>query len=297
MASTIDPFWWECIRRDVEPRLIEEARLVLTAVDVDFRIHFEDGHWCLYVPRGLGAEATAHLERYRAENVDARPSLPIERPPVDSGFAGAVAYVFAIWLVPTLEAWASFGARLRDVGPLDAALVRTGEWWRTVTALTLHADIGHLIGNSVFGAVLGVLVARRLGSGVGWLAIVVAAALGNALDAIVQRDGFVSLGASTAAFAALGIAATAGVRADASRGDWRRHLAPIAGAIGLLAFTGLEGERTDIVAHVCGFLVGIAVGALCARIPPRWLGPAAQRRAGLAAIAVALGCWTIALRA
>jgi len=293
MTTPIDPLWWECIRRDDVARFIEEARLVLTAVDIDFRVHREGEHWCLYVPRGLGPRALAELERYRAENVP-RPRAWSEPLPVDNGIVGALAFLFVIWLLPTLEAWAPFGIDLRDAGSLDAEAFRGGEWWRVVTALTLHADIGHLLGNSVFGAVLGVLVARRLGSGLGWLLVVICAALGNAVNAAIQVNGFVSIGASTATFAALGLAAFANVRRATGQVDWRRHLAPVAAALALLAFTGVEGENTDILAHVFGFSTGAVCGRLCARSDARRLGRRVQRVAGGAAALIAFGAWSLA---
>jgi membrane associated rhomboid family serine protease len=298
MTASIDPLWWECIRRDEHPLQIEDARLVLTAVDIDYRIHREDDHWCLYVPRGLGTRALAELERYRAENV--RPPRPSPaQPPVDRGFAGALGFLLVIWLLPTLEAWAPFGLRLRDAGCLDADAFRAGEWWRAITALTLHADLGHLLGNSVFGAVLGILVARRVGSGVGWFLVVVCAALGNAINASIQPSGFVSIGASTATFAALGLAAFASVRPGRGNGDWRRHLAPVAAALALLAFTGIEGERTDILAHLFGFAIGSVCGHILARLDGahagvRRVSRRLQRIAAATTVTVIAAAWLLA---
>src|SRR2546428_375850 len=55
-------------------------------------------------------------------------------------------------------------------GEADATRMMAGEWWRAVTALTLHADAPHLLGNAVAGALLVTAVCQQLGPGVGlWL--------------------------------------------------------------------------------------------------------------------------------
>src|SRR2546430_9329762 len=47
-----------------------------------------------------------------------------------------------------------------------------GEWWRAVTALTLHADAPHLLGNALASALLVTAVCQQLGPGVGlWLVL------------------------------------------------------------------------------------------------------------------------------
>ena len=42
-----------------------------------------------------------------------------------------------------------------------------GEWWRAVTALTLHVELDHLGGNLAFGAFFGYFIGRYSGTGVG----------------------------------------------------------------------------------------------------------------------------------
>ena len=60
----------------------------------------------------------------------------------------------------------------------------------------------------------------------------------------------------------------------ALRRNWRRgrmfstlrDWAPIAGGIMLLAFLGFGDGQTDILAHIFGFLSGICLGGLLARL-------------------------------
>ncbi len=100
----------------------------------------------------------------------------------------------------------AFGFDWLEGGALNGAIPATHEWWRVVTALTLHADVGHLLSNLAFGAVFGFLASRALGGRrrVGQYSCF-GAMMGNGLDAMVMPTEQRSLGASTAVFAALGI--------------------------------------------------------------------------------------------
>src|SRR5207249_906367 len=74
-------------------------------------------------------------------------------------------------------------------GEADATRMMAGEWWRAVTALTLHADAPHLLGNALAGALLVTAVCQQLGPGVGLWLVLLAGAGGNALTAAVHGAG------------------------------------------------------------------------------------------------------------
>jgi len=283
-----------CLRRGPDRRPLERDSLVLTAIAIDNRIDPDGAEWCLWVPHEHAAHANDELEKYSLEN---RPRFA-PRPRVvtiDSGWPGVLCFLLVIWLLPSLEAATMFGWHWRIIGAMDAGLVAGGEWWRAVTALTLHGDLGHLVGNSLFGAVFGIFAGRHLGSGFGWLLIVLCGAVGNLLDAALQPEEFRSIGASTATFAAVAIVGAFVWRRGYYRAvDWRRSVAPVFAAIAMLAFTGLAGENTDVVAHVMGFLSGLGCGIVAAgfeiRRIPRW----GQWCCGAAAIAIVAGAWALA---
>jgi hypothetical protein len=84
-------------------------------------------------------------------------------------------------------------------------------------------------------------VAQLLGSGLAWLAILLAGALGNALNALVQSPKHTAIGASTAIFGALGI--LSGYMRRSRVVPWRgglRRWAPLAGGVMLLVFSWLQ---------------------------------------------------------
>ncbi|MEJ2130450.1 MAG: rhomboid family intramembrane serine protease, partial [Gammaproteobacteria bacterium] len=250
-----------------------------------------------FTRRGHVALAEQQLEAYRVENLP----VNVKIPPIiifDSGWTGVIGYLLVIWALPMLQAWNAFGVAWRSAGWLEAGRVMEGEWWRTITALTLHADLAHIVGNSVFGAVFGVMVGRYLGSGLCWLLILVAAALANALNSSVQPEYFRAVGASTATFAALGLFAAFVWRRGYFRGRGiRRSLAPIFAGVALLAFTGMGGINTDILGHIAGFCAGLLFGILLAPFDIRRLGYSGQFLAGGTAISLVIVAWTFAARA
>ena len=52
-------------------------------------------------------------------------------------------------------------------GSAASAAILHGEWWRTITAMTLHADLLHLFGNAVASLIFVGAVESR-GWGPGW---------------------------------------------------------------------------------------------------------------------------------
>ncbi|HSG90112.1 MAG TPA: rhomboid family intramembrane serine protease [Pseudomonadales bacterium] len=275
---------------------IAEASFVLTAVQIDNRINETIDGFELWVRADAVAAAERELGGYQREAATDGPPPPAP-PSIDTGALGILAYLLVIWAVPFLQGQAPFGDRMLDVGRMQAGLILAGEWWRTFTALTLHADSGHIIANSAFGALFGIYVGRGLGSGVGWLLVLLAGAGGNALNAYMQASAFSSIGASTATFGALGL--FAGVtwgRGEMRRGmGWRRNLAPLFAGFALVVWTGTGGENTDVAAHFTGFGCGAALGIAAARIPRPWLGLPAQIAAGAAGLALVAGAWRLAL--
>ena len=285
---------WIPIERTYRRGSMSELALVLTAMDIEHSV-LRDGYgWQLWVPEELAVGATDQIARYRQEN---RPRfvIPVEWPQVDSGWVGVAGYLLVIWLIPVLDHGLVFGWDWREVGVMHAGAVANGEWWRTVTALTLHADLAHVVANSAFGAVFGLFVGRYLGSGFGWLLVVLAAMLGNTFNAWLQPDVFRSIGASTATFAALGLVAAFVWRRGHYRGSsLRRSFAPIFAGIAMLAFTGVGSERTDIFAHFFGFGCGVAFGIVAAQFDLARLGRSGQWLAGAAVLALVASSWILA---
>ena len=240
---------------------------MLSSVGIEHQLHRDEGHWHLLVHEDRLIVARHQLNQYTLEN-QLKPEPPNQVVTFETGAIGVTGYLLIIWGA----AFAEFAGVLnRTTGIMHAGAVVDGEWWRTITALTLHADLGHLISNSMFGALFVGLTCRYLGWGFGWLLTLSAGALGNTLNAWIQAEQFRSLGASTAVFAALGcVGMFVWQRGYLRKWGWRRSFAPLFAAIALVAYTGTGGGNTDVAAHLLGFASGAAAGWAVSRAPGYW---------------------------
>ncbi len=187
------------------------------------------------------------------------------------------------------------GAAFR-AGAADAARILAGEVWRTATALTLHADLSHLVANATAAALLATAVCRTVGPGLGAALIVASGVLGNALNTLLRGAPHVSVGASTAVLGAVGLlSGIAFVRQRRLPPGRGRAWMPLAAGLALLGMLGANPD-SDLGAHASGFVVGVALGAVVSALLPAVPGPAVQRALAVATAAGMLGAWWLALR-
>src|SRR6185369_4693244 len=214
--------------------------------------------WTIVIDDAHASRAEAAVAAFELENPLVRQRE--ELPPVTAGsLAAGVVFFLAILALHVWTGPASADSAWFSRGSADAAAILRGEWWRGITALTLHADAGHAVGNAVLGGVLVALLARALGAGVAAALVLLAGAAGTfAAAALVRRD-FVSVGASTAVFGALGVLA-------ALRQNRRRAWIPLGAGLALLAFLGTS-KRADLAGHLCGFAAGVVLGASISLLP------------------------------
>ncbi len=277
----------------------QERGLVAGAMDIPYWVIREGRDFVLYVEPPERERVADELVKFEAETAerDLHRNTPAAALPkletLPLFLAGWVMSMFwgAQNLVP--ESW-------MDRGDASNREIFAGEWWRTITALTLHGDLAHFIANLAFGLLFSGFLLQRLGGGVTWLGFVLSGALGNLLNAFFYRsEPHSTIGASTAVFGALGMLVAweslERWRFPRRRGWW--HLiVPIGGGLSLLAWLGSGGEhenRVDYMAHLWGFLVGLVLGSVGVRVP---FGKTAKRIAGWLAFALPLVAWALALR-
>jgi rhomboid protease GluP len=282
--------------RGSQPECLEYA-LVLEAKAVPYERIEADGEWLLVVAPSLAQAAADELTRYAAER-----ALRREPPPPFVPFAGsamgAAVYAFVLILVAYCAGIELFGVDWLRVGALESKAGGAGEWWRAVTALTLHLDQEHLLGNLLFGIGIGVLAGRMFGPGFAWLGILMAGAAANFIDMLVSPVGHRAVGASTAVFAALGLLAGFGWGERRNLRDRRFYRwAPLFAGVCLLALLGAGTEHVDVLGHLLGFMTGTAAGWSFARAGlPRTRSPTFQRTTGVIAAALLGVAWYFALR-
>src|SRR5690606_41155611 len=97
-------------------------------------------------------------------------------------WTGVAAYAAVLMVFAILTRQSVLGIDWRRAGMLIAGSVIGSEWWRAITALTLHADTVHLASNLAFGGFFGFFLGRYFGPGVAWLATRVAGLVGHSLN-------------------------------------------------------------------------------------------------------------------
>ncbi len=281
----------------VDPRreLIEEWALVLSAEGLSPIVQRSPEGYTLSARVDEAERAADVLSAYLRENRSPEPQRKREMPASGDAFAGvavsAILLIFFFITGPRNSAVIWF-----ERGSADAERILLGELWRTVTALTLHADIAHAFANALVGALFIGGVCSVLGAGVGCAFVLLAGAGGNLANALFHSSHHVSVGASTAVFGAVGLLSGLAVARRRRQEPRRRQpWVPIGAGLAILAMLGTAGARVDLWAHLFGLLVGGALGipaGFALPHPPRlrvqWLA------GGIALIAI-LYCWGLAL--
>jgi rhomboid protease GluP len=274
-------------------RQADDWVLVLASAAIPARLERADAAWVLVVPAGDVVRAARAIDAYERENPPPGPAPP-EPPEYGPTFAGLAA-AGLLFIFYGITAPGSIPSPWLEAGGASARRILSGDVWRAVTALTLHADFGHVTGNAVALAIFGTAVCRALGPGVGLFLILLSGAGGNLLDALLRGPGYIGIGASTAVFGACGVlGAMQMTRLRRGRVAGWRAWAPIAAALGLLAFLGASPEA-DVIAHLFGFFVGALLGGAAGvglRRPP---GAPVQKALLFTTGLVVAGSWFLAL--
>ena len=273
----------------------DEWLLVLVSQGLSPTLSRVAHHYVVAVPFEESERALAALSFFDLENISSPPEVP--RVPASTWGWTVALGVTAAWL------WffVVTGDRHPDVawfsrGSADAKLILGGELWRIVTALTLHAGIGHVVGNALFGTLFLGAVFRILGPGLGGLMVLLAGSAGNLATALFYGSFHSSVGASTAIFGAIGLLGGHEVVARRREGKRKPQVwAPAAAGLGLLAMIGMS-ERADLIAHLMGLVAGGVFGLGQAIALSRRPGVAGQWMLGGISVAVILSCWDAALR-
>lgn len=281
-------------------RAMNTCALVLEARGIPFETVTTPEGPRLQVPQASYRAARRELELFAAENRNWPPVLLAAPPPAANVETTLlILALLALFHIGVRGGFADLGWPHFDWverGLAAAGPLLDGDWWRSVTALTLHADGLHLLGNLLIGAPLVVRLCQELGSGLGWSLVLASGALGNITNALLQSPDHRSLGASTALFGALGILSGLGLVAGRMV-RVRRWVLPLAAALALLALLGTGQGRVDVGAHLFGFFWGVVLG-----IPAGWRketggrpGPVFDRLLAWAAAGVVVVAWWAAL--
>ena len=284
------------LRTTGSPTQAGDWALVLAAASIEHRVDERDGQFALIIHAGDAAAADQALAGFDDEGA------PEQQPPAPDlgwsplGLICAFGFLAMLLVTGTRERGSVWFA----AGSASADLIMHGAWWRAVTALTLHADVWHVVGNAVASLVFITAIGRWLGGGLGALLILVSATAGNLLTAVRHHTNHDSVGASTATFASLGLIAGLQV-ARRMRLRTRPGYAwvPIGAGLGLFAMLGVAAG-SDYWAHLLGLAFGVLFGVAwaIAQLKRGWRAPRWPVQALLSAVTIAIvvGCWLLAFR-
>jgi membrane associated rhomboid family serine protease len=287
----------EIVRIAPDRRTAEEWVLVLVAEGIEAGLAQVEGGVAVTANADDVAQGRQVLDAFERESLAVHAEAEVPRP-AEWG-PTSLGVILAAGLVLFFLHTGAFNPDLVwfERGSAHSGPILRGEYWRTLTALTLHADLVHVAANAAACALFVTALSRTLGPGVASVLLLAAGAGANALTAVVRGPGHDSLGASTAVFAAVGALASLAVarRRRARRSRRWQDFAPLAAGLGLLAMLGTAPEA-DFFAHLFGLGCGALLGAGAAWLVPR--PPPLLAQGALAAFAAfaVVAAWLRALR-
>lgn len=244
---------------------LSNCSLLLSALNIQHFTAQQDGLSHIFVAEEDAEYARKQIELYLQENKN-WPPRQIQDYRLNSSFhpptylvIGALLLFYSVTGPWSGEShWFNFGQ-----GDSTKILIE-GEYYRLITALTLHADIVHLFGNCLLGGFILHFLCKSSGPGLGLLATLFSATLGNYINVYLRGPGHLFVGFSTAVFAVVGIFVMQTFHQKKRLGGFNLIL-PFMGGLAILAMTGSSGERTDLGAHLFGLLSGIILGWVITR--------------------------------
>ncbi|MFO0593346.1 MAG: rhomboid family intramembrane serine protease [Polyangiaceae bacterium] len=304
-----DPFAGLTAIGPTTERKAREWSLVLQSSETWHTTRWTPNGYILLVRDADYESAATSIDRYEAENRDFPPRRTKEQarfaPSMAAPFIFLALAAFFVVTGPVFK-YSAFFQR----GTAVTSLVLSSEPWRAVTALTLHADTAHLLGNAISGTVFASAVHRRLGPGGGSLAILASGIAGNVANAFYHQalgqTDHRSIGASTAIFGAIGLLAATQLflnrRKDSGERGFLAWAGPVIGGLALLGTLGAGGAMTDLGAHLFGLAGGAVIGIGAGLLLRDKLGTRQKpsRRAwwqeialGATAMGVVVGSWLL----
>jgi rhomboid protease GluP len=219
--------------------------------------------------------------------------LPIHKPVVTYVLLGAIGVIFVVELILSTLLGSDL---LFNIGAQQNVLVNAGQYWRLFTAMFLHGGLAHLAFNGFALYSLGLNLERTYGSLRFLLIYVLSGLAGGVLYFMLGPQRIPSVGASGAIFGIIGAELAYVVSNRALFGAMgRQRLKNILSLLLINAFINLAMPNLNKLAHVGGFLCGLALGLA---LTPRYLvawdesaaapGPVVQDRSSALVVAGAV---------
>ena len=236
--------------------------LVLSAKSINHRIQQnQDNSSSILVAAADSEKAMYQLHCFFTENTNWPPQRE-DAEQTSQSAAGATTLLIgalALFFLTQTGPWHQHSFWFQAGAGHAEAILKHGEWYRLVTALTLHADLSHLAGNCLIGGFLVYFFFQIHGAGLGLLALILSAATGNYINVLAHGNDHIFVGFSTAVFSTIGMLSMHQVIKQRQLFGIR-VLVPFMAGAALLAMLGSSGQRTDLGSHLFGLISGLVFG-------------------------------------
>lgn len=239
---------------------LNTCSLTLSAAGISHRIQpVSTQHFEIYVSIADLQVAADELQHYEEENRNWPPAPTYDSYAPVFRAMSVIVVALLIYVYGLSGEWSNESPWFIKGAGDSAAILSLHQYYRLITALTLHADAVHLLGNCVLGSFLLHFLLLTTGNGIGLFSVLVSAALANYINVIVHGAGHHFVGFSTAVFVVIGMLCTIRFAGRAQQ-TMLPYLMPVMAGFALLALLGSSGERTDLGAHLFGLLCGLITG-------------------------------------
>jgi rhomboid protease GluP len=251
----------EVVLETIDPELSWTWSYILTALRIPHNIRNTEGVFYLLVPVKYRSIALREITDYLLEGND-WPNKPNDPAPFTGIQPPTLFLIGLLALFYTVTgSWESNAIWFQAGAGNSTAILEHDEWYRLITALTLHADVLHLVSNCILGGFLLHFFFLLTGTGVGLFTLLLASTVGNFINVLLHGPGHMFVGFSTAVFAVIGMLSVLSYK-NTSGTTGSHPLIPLMASAALLAMLGSEGKRVDLGAHFFGLLCGLLTGKI-----------------------------------
>jgi len=268
--------------------------LVLISQQIENTILKESEAWVLAVGSNDYTRALRELKIFLKENKGWawKQILPLTKTVFHWGALFWTAVLAAMFLLVEF-----YAPDLKSKGIMNSALVLKGEWFRLFTAVSLHADLAHLLANLTTGTLILGFAMAIYGPGTAILLAFLGGAAGNLAGYHIYSSHHLGLGASGMVCAGLGLLSSNMVEHARHQPHFIQSMGrSILGGCAIFMLIGLS-EKSDLIAHLFGYLAGLLGGIIYAWAPA---GLKKNAKTDPSAMVLATGfflfCWAIAAR-
>ena len=235
--------------------------LILTSQNIENHVEQENKSFNILINHADLEKAHVVIKAYYKENKFFRLKQQLQGLPISS-FKSYTAFSIMglLWFIHAMCLYYNIHEKMIFKYGASALFILQGETFRAITALFLHSDARHLVGNMAGLLIFGAPVISLSGFGVGPFMLLFSGTLGNLINAHFYQTAHLSIGASTSVMGAAGLLAAFQITQKAKSTRLNNLMPIFAGAVLIAMFS--QGENTDVWAHVFGFLCGLGSGII-----------------------------------